>query len=282
SFPAAYADFEALSALSAERGAAAPELLLGPWGAAPVPRAERVRGTRDIPEVARALLRFVARAVGARPIRDLPARVFVRGAGWRDASRWPPAASRERTLYLGGDGRANTAGGDGRLAREPGGDRADSFVADPADPVPSLGGAAVGGVAGAVDQRPVEERGDVLCFTGEPLESALELAGRVRVTLYGEGSANAGHTSAKLVAVEPGGAARWLAEGIARARPGAELCEIELGAAGARLAAGTRLRVEVAGSSVPRFARGEGDASPRACAVYHGRARPSALRFRAL
>jgi len=281
-FPAAYADFEQLSARCAERGGAVPELVLGPWGAAPVPRAERARRSSDVAEFARAMLRFVARAVGARSIRDLPTRVFVRGVGWREAPSWPPAKTRERTLYLGGEGRANSAAGDGQLAREPGDDRADAFVADPADPVPSLGGAAVGGMAGAVDQRPVEERGDVLCFTSEPIESALEIAGRVQLTLHGDPSADAAHTSAKLVAVERDGAARWLAEGIARTQPGAAVCVIQLGAAGVRLAAGTRLRVEVAGSSLPRFARCEHSPSPRVHAVHHGRARPSALRFQAM
>jgi putative CocE/NonD family hydrolase len=303
-FPAAWSDFEALAARAAERGSAAPELLLGPWGAAPLTRAERTRGTRDVAVIARALLRFVARAVGARAVRDLPARVFVRGAGWRESASWPPAASSERTLYLCSDGHANSAAGDGRLTEEPGADRADKFVADPADPVPSQGGAAVGDVAGAVDQRDVEERGDLLCFTSEPLSAALELAGRVRLTLHTAGPARAEDTSAKLVAVEPNGAARWLAEGITRApsasfaqraqvsrsepqasedheggeRRPSDAFEVELGVAGARLAPGTRLRVEVAGSSLPRFARSEPDAAS-VRTVYHGRARASALHF---
>jgi predicted acyl esterase len=50
-----------------------------------------------------------------------------------------------------------------------------------------------------------------------------------------------------------------------------------------RVAAGARLRVEVAGSSLPRFARPEpADRAPRVRTVYHGGARPSALRFQAL
>jgi hypothetical protein len=82
---------------------------------------------------------------------------------------------------------------------------------------------------------------------------------------------------------EPDGAARWLAEGIARAQPGADALEVELGAAGARLAAGTRLRIEVAGSSLPRFARPEtGDRAPRVRTVFHGRARASALHFQSV
>jgi putative CocE/NonD family hydrolase len=257
---AAYADFEAAAKRAAESDLNAPALVLGPWGAAPLPREERTRGTRDIAEVARSVLRFVAHAVGARPVRDLPRRVFVRGAGWRELGQWPPEAASDHTLYLRGGGRANSLDGDGRLAPDPpGDDRADTFVADPADPVPSLGGAAVAGVAGPVDQRAVERRGDVLCFTSEPLVEALELSGRVVLTVHTGNVAGPDDTSAKLVAVEPGGAARWLCEGITRAVPGtaADAVEIDLGVAGVRLAAGTQLRLELAASSVPRFARPE-------------------------
>ena len=280
--PAAYADYELACARSAERASAAPELLLGPWGAAPVAREVRARGSRDITELARKIVRFVAHAVGARPLRDLPARVFVRGAGWRETLRWPPAAARERTLFLASDGFANSSAGDGRLVEQAREERADTFVADPADPVPSLGGASVGSFAGALDQSEVEQRGDVLCFTSDPLSAPLEIAGRVAVLLHAPAHPHE-DTCAKLVSVEPDGSARWLAEGIARAGSDASAIAIELGAAAVRLAAGARLRVEVAGSSLPRFARPEpGDRAPRVRTVYHGGTRPSALRFSAL
>jgi putative CocE/NonD family hydrolase len=278
--PAAFSDYELACARSAE-ASTAPELLLGPWGAAPVARDARVRGARDIPELARKVVRFVAHAVGARAVRDLPARVFVRGGGWRESLRWPPGAARECTLYLGSGGFANSDAGDGRLVEQVGQERADTFVSDPADPVPSLGGASVGDLAGALDQGAVEERGDVLCYTSDPLPDALELAGRVSLVLHAPTQARE-DTCAKLVAVAPDGTARWLAEGVARAGSDTDAFAIELGAAAARLAAGTRLRVEVAGSSLPRFARPEPEPAqrgPRLRTVYHGGARPSALRF---
>jgi putative CocE/NonD family hydrolase len=280
--PAAFADYELACERSAQRGSATPDLLLGPWGAAPVARGHRARGARDVAELARKVARFVANAVGARPRRDLPVRVFVRGVGWREAPRWPPAAVRQHTLFLASDGSANSAAGDGRLAEQAGDERADTFVADPADPVPSLGGASVGSVAGALDQSAVEQRGDVLCFTSDPLPAAIEIAGRVQVMLHAP-ALSRDDTCAKLVSVEPDGSARWLAEGIARAGSDASEIAIELGAAAVRIAAGARLRVEVAGSSLPRFARPEpGDRAPRVRTVYHGGARPSALRFSAL
>jgi putative CocE/NonD family hydrolase len=280
SLPAALSDYELAGARSSEP-ATAPELLLGPWGAAPIAREVRVRGAREVAELARRIARFVAHAVGARPLRDLPARVFVRGAGWREMLRWPPADAREHTLHLTSGGFANSANGDGRLVAEIAAERADTFVADPADPVPSLGGAAVGGLAGALDQRPVERRGDVLCFTSAPLPAALELAGRVSLVLHAPVQAR-DDTCAKLVAVSPDDSARWLAEGIARAASDADELAIELGAVAVRLAAGTRLRVEIAGSSLPRFARPDPMPPARLRTVHHGGARPSVLRFYAL
>jgi hypothetical protein len=282
SLPAAYADFAAIAARAAERGLPAPAPLFGPWSAAPLPRDQRSRRGSDLAAIARAVLAFVARAVGVPSARPHAGRVFALGAGWREAAQWPPARAVERTFYLRSDGRANSVAGDGRLADEPGEERADAFAADPADPVPSLGGAAVSGVAGAVDQRPVESRGDVLCFTSDPLDGAIELAGHIRLVLHLEADDRERDTSAKLVSVAADGAARWLAQGAARSAPGATEVEIDLVAAAARLDAGMRLRIEVAGSSLPRFARSDGDDAPFPRTIRHGRAHPSALHFQAL
>lgn len=57
---------------------------------------------------------------------------------WRTADRWPPAEAAPVEFYLHSKGRANTRRGDGRLSRQPPSDSepADSFTADPSDPVP--------------------------------------------------------------------------------------------------------------------------------------------------
>jgi uncharacterized protein len=281
-FPAAYADFTALAASAARRGLPSPTPLFGPWAAAALPREQRAWPGGDVAEIARSVLAFVARAVGVASVRPHAGRVFALGAGWREAARWPPARAAECTLYLRSDGHAHSLAGDGVLVAEPGDDGADSFTADPADPVPSLGGAAYSGMAGAVDQRPVEIRGDVLCFTGDPLGTDLELAGRVGLTVYLDPDDCERNATAKLVAVAADGAAHWLAQGAARIAPGAAQLEIELGAAAAYLAAGSRVRVELSSSSLPRFARREGDDAPQRYTVRHGRTHPSALRFQAL
>jgi putative CocE/NonD family hydrolase len=279
-FAASYADYEALTTRSSP-----PALLVGPWGAASPPRRERTRATRPLITVVPALSRFVASAVGDPSARNVATRVFVGGSGWRDARPWPPPRSDRHTLFLRSGGRGNALDGDGQLSPDaPGDEPTDTFVADPADPVPSLGGASWHGVAGPLDQRSVERRGDVLCFTAAPLERALELAGRVALQLYVHADTARFDVCAKLVAVAPDGAARWLCEGVARRHrdEGDAALVVELGAVAARLAVGTRLRLEVGGSSLPRFARDEEQAGPGPRTVHHDEAHPSALLFAAL
>ncbi len=51
----------------------------------------------------------------------------------------------------------------------PADERADTYVYDPNDPVPTLGGNNLAIPLGVADQRPVEERQDVLVFTSNAL-----------------------------------------------------------------------------------------------------------------
>jgi len=283
SLRAAQADYRILARRAAESGTSPPSLVLGPWGTAPLARRRRDRHARPLAEIARAVLGFAARIAGAPGGRERPARVYVRGLGWREDSTWPSPSAGPCTLHLRGDGPANSERGAGRLAAAPPGDEpADRLTADPADPVPSLGGVVVGGEAGPVDPTPVSRRADVLCFTGDPLPAPLELAGGASLRLHVGETIEGDLTCAKLVALAPDGAAEWLCEGAVReaTRDGAAL-HVDLGPAAVRLPAGTRLRVEVAGSSRPRFAGPEGG-PPRRRVVYHDAQRPSALQFDAL
>jgi len=62
-------------------------------------------------------------------------------------------------------------------------ERADTYVYDPNDPVPSLGCNNLTIDIGVQDQRPVEERTDVLIYTSAPLEQRLEVTGPVTIAL---------------------------------------------------------------------------------------------------
>src|SRR5579859_3611198 len=68
---------------------------------------------------------------------EAPVRLFVMGDNcWRDEDEWPIARTEALRLYLRGNGRANTLGGDGHLGHHPATDTEppDRFGFDPADP----------------------------------------------------------------------------------------------------------------------------------------------------
>ena len=100
----------------------------------------------------------------------------------------------------------------------PGDESPDSYTYDPDDPVPSLGGANLTLPLGVADQRPVEERSDVLVFRSEVLDRPVEVTGPITVELWAASSAVDTDFTAKLVDVRPDGYAQNLLDGIIRAR----------------------------------------------------------------
>ncbi|MGH2856186.1 MAG: CocE/NonD family hydrolase, partial [Solirubrobacteraceae bacterium] len=184
-----------------------------------------------------------------------PVRIFVMGADrWRDEPCWPPPGSVDERWYL-------RAGGGLTRASPDGADPASEFVYDPADPVPTLGGATLIApfvAAGPIDHRSVEERHDVLAFTSEPLEADLEVTGRVRVILHAQSSAPATDWVARLCDVHPDGNSYGVCDGILRVARGArELArhELDLWSTSNVFRRGHRLRVQVTSSCFPRWDR---------------------------
>ncbi len=205
--------------------------------------------------------------------REPPVKVFVMGRNeWRYENEYPPARADYRRLYLHSNGRANGSHGDGKLSWEKSAvDTTDAYSYDPANPVPSLGGAnccGVGTTSGARDQRPIEHRGDVLVYTSEPLEDEVEVVGPVKLKLWAASSAVDTDFVAKLVDVYPDGRAINVAEGILRARyrnslsepellePGkAYEIEVDLIGTANLFQQGHRIRVHVTSSHFPQFSR---------------------------
>jgi putative CocE/NonD family hydrolase len=192
---------------------------------------------------------------------------------WQSADAWPPAEAEMVTWYLSSEEGANSLFGDGRLeSSPPASTGSDHFTYDPAVPVPSLGGGVCcnGGAVepGVFDQRGIEARQDVLVYTSEPLEEALEITGTIGVKLYVGSDARDTDFSVKLIDVHPDGTAFNIDESIQRARfregydkqvfmePG-EIYELEITpmSTSAWVDQGHRIRLEVSSSSFPRFAR---------------------------
>lgn len=209
-----------------------------------------------------------------------PIKIFVMGRNeWRHEREWPLARTAWTPFYLHSGGRANTLYGDGALSPEPpGAEPADRYSYDPADPVPTLGGnhslwtlikfAAEPVYPGPIDQRPIERRDDVLCYTSTPLEQDLEVTGPVDLVLYAATSARDTDFTAKLIDVHPSGQAIHIAEGIMRCRHRAGLDRVDFPepgeAARYRIALastsnvfrrGHRIRLEISSSNFPRFDR---------------------------
>jgi putative CocE/NonD family hydrolase len=234
-----------------------------------------------------------------------PLRIYVMGSNkWLEEREWPPERARARSFYLTSQGRANTAAGDGALDNAPprraGADR---FTFDPRDPVPTRGGAVCCNPRvfpwGPLDQRPVEQRRDVLVFSTGPLEQDLEVVGPVKAVLWVSTNQRDTDFTAKLVDVFPDGYARNLTDGILRlryrnsierpepVRPG-EMYQITLdaGIASNAFLKGHRIRVEISSSNFPRFDRNPNTGAAIASetrlvkanqTVYHDRQHPSRL-----
>jgi putative CocE/NonD family hydrolase len=255
-------------------------VLIGPWGHLLPYHVPSSRGTGDIdfgPEALidlnETLLRWFdywLKDVDNGIIEEPPVTVFTLGENrWQNLSSWPPSNMRQVPYYLRSQGGANGLRGDGTLQTvPPDKEGADTFTYDPNDPVPSLGGNNLAIDMGIQDQRPVEERQDVLVYTSEPLERPLEITGPVTVALWASSSAVDTDFTAKLVDVRPDGYAQNLVDGIIRARyresgsaprpiEGGRpyLYTIDLWATSNVFLPGHRIRLEISSSNFPRFDR---------------------------
>jgi putative CocE/NonD family hydrolase len=233
---------------------------------------------------------------------DFPrARIFITGSNqWRDLAAYPPASAITK-LYLSSDGGANSLRGNGRLLECASGDELpDRYAFDPRNPVP-FDHSAPGGVF-AVDRRPLEERHDVLVYTGAVLEGPLQVIGQVSVELHASSDAPDTDFTASLLDVYPDGRALVLGPrvvGIIRARyrnglestellsPGEIACyRIDLGHIAHSFQPGHRIRLEISSSAAPTFNPNQNTGHPIATDtewrtahqnIYHDAARPSAL-----
>jgi putative CocE/NonD family hydrolase len=114
------------------------------------------------------------------------ARYYVVGENkWRTSENWTPAEAAVTPFYLGGDGRANSAFGDGELSiTQPKQDsKPDVYVYNPSDPVVDSGERI------PENRRTIELRQDVLCYTSETLVESITIAGELSAVLYASSSA---------------------------------------------------------------------------------------------
>jgi len=156
-------------------------------------------------------------------------------------------------------------------ATPPTNEKRDEFDYDPLNPVPTIGGRLCCGQAmppGPADQRPNESRSDVLVYSTPPLAEDTEVTGFISLELYASTSAVDTDFTALLVDVDRSGYARFLTDGIVRARyrestkqaslitPGTIYkYTIDLWATANVFKAGHRIRLYISSSNFPRFNR---------------------------
>ena len=231
--------------------------------------------------------------------------LFVMGEdAWRVEAPWPLPPDEHSTYYLHSNGSGDSVGRALTLTEvAPGDEPPDGYVYDPQDPVPTVGGQLCCYwsqlPAGPFDQSAVESRPDVLVYTTDPFESAVEVTGSITLNLWARTSAADTDFTAKLVDVAPDGSASNLTDGILRARfrhgtaesdaitPG-EVHEyrIKLGWTCNVFSPGHRIGLEISSSNFPRFGRNPNTGNDAGAkedmvsanqAIYHDALRPSHL-----
>jgi putative CocE/NonD family hydrolase len=239
-------------------------LVVGPWN--------HTSGfSQDMPIIAGEALAWLRAHLtenGAAP-GPAPVRVHVGETGgqgqWRDLADWPPPDAIAQSWHL-------HAGG--TLADSPG-EGTSSFRYDPHDPTPSVGGPRMDSHGfGSKNNGKLEERADVLVFTGPVIDEPQEVIGPVSLRLRVRGSSPDFDVFARLCDVDAKGASWNICDGLLRldatlpADPdGWTEIAVPMSATAHRFAPGHRFRVQVSGGAHPRWARNTGTSEQIATAT---------------
>ncbi|MDR7297735.1 putative CocE/NonD family hydrolase [Pelomonas aquatica] len=136
----------------------------------------------------------------AKAPRVAKATVFETGTNvWRRYDAWPPREAQPRTLYFAPGGKLSFT------PPQPTGPEFDSWVSDPAKPVPYIGYASLGVPQEYMvsDQRFASTRPDVLTFRSDVLEEDVTLAGPVVARLFASTTGTDADWVVKLIDVYP-------------------------------------------------------------------------------
>jgi putative CocE/NonD family hydrolase len=187
-------------------------------------------------------------------------------------NRWMEAGdargSRDYTLFLSSNGRAESRKGNGRLSTLESSGDPDVLVYDPEVPVFAPGGPMA--MSGPFDQSAMEQSNNVLVYTGDPLIEPLHVFGRVAVDVFVQTTRSFADVVAKLVRVLPSGRAEFISIGIARASylfgnkstaDAPQRWQFTLEPTSCVFAAGECLRLEIAGCAFPLYDRNPSNAT---------------------
>lgn len=255
-------------------------LLMGPWAHAATSSEGKIGdvtfGKQAVLDMNATIIKwydYVMKGKKNEFASDSPVMIFVMGDNeWRAEKEFPLARTQYTKYYLSAKKGANSSNGDGVISTvAPKAEKPDDFTYDPANPVPTIGGRLCcgGGYSpGPFDQKPNESRSDVLVYSTPALTSDVEVTGFITAEIYAATDAPDTDFTAMIVDVDPSGYARYLGDGIIRARyrnstaapepikPG-EINQytIDLWATSNVFKAGHRIRVYISSSNFPRFNR---------------------------
>jgi uncharacterized protein len=181
------------------------------------------------------------------------------GHVWRASNQWPIPAE-ETPFYLTAKGTLQDQLGDAEETL--------SYVYDPSNPIPTLGGRNLFLPSGPVDQQSIENRSDILVFTTDPLEEDVEVTGFMRAKIFFTSDQADTDVVVRLCDVYPDGKSVLISDGAYRvgvfchsgqnskvhfdaSKPLA--ADIDLWATSLVFAKGHRIRVSVSSSNFPRF-----------------------------
>jgi hypothetical protein len=237
-------------------------------------------------------LEFFAACLRGQDPPGSPVRLYVMGSDrWCDEDQWPPADVRATNWYLHHGGKLASA----HCAPEP---AVTDFIHDPANPTPTVAGTTllpgddISQTAGPHSRLLAQQHPGTVMWTSTPVAEDLELCGYVQAVLWVSADATDADVYVALSAVDRAGEAMHVGDGIQRlsfrngggsstplAAEDIVCVNIAMGATSILLAAGTRIRVEVAGSCFPRFEQHPDHRRQVRQHIHHGAVRPSHLRL---
>jgi len=288
------------------------KLLLGPWPhalSAPFHNTGKLGdfdyGPHSVVPLEREAIRWFdywLKGIDNGVMAEPPVRMFLMGENrWMNSDKFPLSNEIRTTMYLSAKGPANSLEGEGELSFETrdGESLRSNFTYDPANPAPSPFSKEGFQNGMNEDLRPIQRRDDVLVFSSQVLNEALNVVGKVEAELYVSTSALDTDFITRLSDVHPNGYAQRMCQGIARLRyregyekmvpvvPGEVMkIPIQMMGTGQQFQRGHRIRLEVTSSAfpsaAPNFNTGksaweETDPIIAEQTVYHSKTYPSRL-----
>ncbi|MFX0065823.1 MAG: CocE/NonD family hydrolase [Candidatus Hermodarchaeota archaeon] len=192
---------------------------------------------------------------------------------YRFAKDWPIPYENE-TWYFNSDGLLSKTQGSTNMNY--------SYIYDPRDPVPTLGGTNLLIPSGPYDQRSIESRSDVLIFETPELTEKMEVVGHMWAHLFVMSNCTNTDFTVKITDVYPDGRSMLISDGIINAirRDGFDKDAAPLNSSGPvevvidlwstayQFNVGHKIRIAISSSNYPRFAINPNTGAPQSLYSY--------------